>query len=94
MLRAAVLGGTKPMIGFGDPAFAPNQSAGEAGQPTATVKIQALFCCRACYHFATELFDTGCYEMILAHRRARQKGLIFWTAGVRMALNDTGDLDG
>src|SRR4029077_16220958 len=26
--------GTKPMIGFGDPVFAPNQSAAEAGQPT------------------------------------------------------------
>src|SRR5262249_41897420 len=33
--------GMKPMIGFGDPAFAPNQSAAEAGQPTATVKIAA-----------------------------------------------------
>jgi tetratricopeptide (TPR) repeat protein len=31
--------GTKPMIGFGDPVFAPNQSAAAAGQRTATVKI-------------------------------------------------------
>jgi len=30
--------GTKPMIGFGDPVFAPNQ---RAGQPTATVKVAA-----------------------------------------------------
>jgi CHAT domain-containing protein len=33
--------GTKPMIGFGDPVFAPNQSAAAAGQRTATVKIAA-----------------------------------------------------
>jgi CHAT domain-containing protein len=33
--------GTKPMIGFGDPVFAPNQSAAAAGQHTATVKIAA-----------------------------------------------------
>jgi tetratricopeptide (TPR) repeat protein/CHAT domain-containing protein len=31
--------GTKPMIGFGDPVFAPDQSAAAAGQPTATVKV-------------------------------------------------------
>src|SRR5262249_56879619 len=33
--------GTKPMIGFGDPVFAPNQSAAAAGQRTATVKMAA-----------------------------------------------------
>src|SRR5262245_20781241 len=33
--------GTKPMIGFGDPVFAPNKSAAAAGQRTATVKIAA-----------------------------------------------------
>src|SRR5262249_57477812 len=33
--------GTKPMIGFGDPVFAPDQSAAAAGQPTATVKVAA-----------------------------------------------------
>jgi CHAT domain-containing protein len=33
--------GTKPMIGFGDPVFAPSQSAAAAGQRTATVKIAA-----------------------------------------------------
>ena len=33
--------GTKPMIGFGDPVFAPDQTAAPAGQRTATVKIAA-----------------------------------------------------
>ena len=33
--------GTKPMIGFGDPVFAPDQAAAPAGQQTATVKIAA-----------------------------------------------------
>ena len=33
--------GTKPMIGFGDPVFAPDQAAAPAGQRTATVKIAA-----------------------------------------------------
>jgi|SRR6516225_9068705 hypothetical protein len=33
--------GLKPMVGFGDPVFAPNQSAAAAGQRTATVKIAA-----------------------------------------------------
>jgi tetratricopeptide (TPR) repeat protein len=33
--------GTKPMIGFGDPVFAPDQAAAPAGQPTATVKVAA-----------------------------------------------------
>jgi CHAT domain-containing protein len=33
--------GTKLMIGFGDPVFAPNQSAAAAGQRIATVKIAA-----------------------------------------------------
>src|SRR5262249_7759505 len=33
--------GTKPMIGFGDPVFAPDQSAAAADQPTATVKVAA-----------------------------------------------------
>ncbi len=31
--------GTKPMIGFGDPVFAPDQAAAPAGQRTSTVKI-------------------------------------------------------
>lgn len=31
--------GTKPMIGFGDPVFAPDQAAAPAGQRTETVKI-------------------------------------------------------
>src|SRR5262249_40324048 len=31
--------GTKPMIGFGDPVFTPNQIAASAGQRIATVKI-------------------------------------------------------
>jgi CHAT domain-containing protein len=31
--------GTKPMIGFGDPVFAPDQAAAAAGQRTETVKI-------------------------------------------------------
>src|SRR5262249_14332254 len=33
--------GTKPMIGFGDPVFAPNPIAASAGQRTATVKVAA-----------------------------------------------------
>ena len=33
--------GTKPMIGFGDPVFAPDQAAAPAGQRDATVKIAA-----------------------------------------------------
>jgi CHAT domain-containing protein/Tfp pilus assembly protein PilF len=33
--------GTKPMIGFGDPVFAPDQTAAPAGRRTATVKIAA-----------------------------------------------------
>src|SRR5258708_30192311 len=33
--------GTKPMIGFGDPVFAPDQAAAAAGQGTATVKVAA-----------------------------------------------------
>ena len=33
--------GTKPMIGFGDPVFAPDQAAAPAGPPAATVKIAA-----------------------------------------------------
>ena len=33
--------GTKPMIGFGDPVFAPDQAAAPAGQRTSTVKIAA-----------------------------------------------------
>ena len=33
--------GTKPMIGFGDPVFAPDQTAAPAGQRTATGKIAA-----------------------------------------------------
>jgi len=32
---------TKPMIGFGDPVFAPNQIAASAGQRTGTVKVAA-----------------------------------------------------
>jgi CHAT domain-containing protein len=33
--------GTKPMIGFDDPVFAPDQAAAQAGQPSAMVKIAA-----------------------------------------------------
>src|SRR5438270_884434 len=57
--------GTKPMIGFGDPMFAPNKSAAAAGQRTATVKIAATTRAYSDYWNVTEggqIGNTGTFR--------------------------------
>jgi hypothetical protein len=63
----------KPMIGFGDPVFAPNQIAASAGQRTATVKVAARTRAYADYWHGASVDRAKLAEALAPlHKRSRK----------------------